>query len=465
MNVFQFKHVGKGLFYSGSIADEYNFVYDCGTACSEQILKNEISVMNLNSKTDKIDFAVLSHLDGDYFCGFPYLLRIFRIDKIYLPYLGNDRELIRFLIFNAVFKDSLKHDSSKPDSSKHDSSKPDSLKSAGEFGAKAELYAFMCKLYDIDIYIDVSLPFRMPEHKRFLGADDADVEFSAEKEKTVIRRYRKLEENKLWTFVFMNKSITKKCFARISEVFSKKFSRYFSDGGSVESGGSVGDISGDSGDNTGNFDGSVGNNTGNFDCGSVGDNTDNFDCGSVGDNIGKKAFDSASFESYLFGQVQTPEGFARLRETYEEILKSVGAPQNLVCNLLIHYPKKPLCKMYLCEYKTVSRSYMQSPIHQIDGTISVLLGDVGVDRMLEEQLYNCGNFSLCGGVLQIPYVSVREERVETVSLTRTFKAFVLAADNGTAFKIGRSVLPSLIMHPNKQIKVATQSTGITYFVE
>lgn len=426
MNVFQFKHVGKGLFYSGSIADEYNFVYDCGTACSEQILKNEISVMNLNSKTDKIDFAVLSHLDGDYFCGFPYLLRIFRIDKIYLPYLGNDRELIRFLIFNAVFKDS---------------SKPDSSKFAGEFGAKAELYAFMCKLYDIDIYIDVSLPFRMPEHKRFLGADDADVEFSAEKEKTVIRRYRKLEENKLWTFVFMNKSITKKCFARISEVFSKKFSRYFSDGGSVESGGSVGDISGDSGDNTGNFD------------------------GSVGDNIGKKAFDSASFESYLFGQVQTPEGFARLRETYEEILESVGAPQNLVCNLLIHYPKKPLCKMYLCEYKTVSRSYMQSPIHQIDGTISVLLGDVGVDRMLEEQLYNCGNFSLCGGVLQIPYVSVREERVETVSLTRTFKAFVLAADNGTAFKIGRSVLPSLIMHPNKQIKVATQSTGITYFVE
>lgn len=383
MNVFQFKHVGKGLFYTGSISDAINFVYDCGTAGSTMILRNEIAVMNYLNRDDAIDFAVVSHIDGNYINGFPHLCKTFKVKKIYLPYLGNDKQFIRFLIFAAIFKTPCK--------------------SQAELEERTETYIFFCKLYGVDIFIKNNFGLVLPCKTQFLGADDADDSDAKSNFNTgnsAIRIYKKCEENALWTFLFMNKCVNRQCF----EKFSENLRREYED------------------------------------------------------------LEPSHFEAQLFAQTRTQEGIYKIADTLKKILGDIK-PRGLSCNLLIHYPKKPMCKMYVCEYKTVNRSYLQSPERQADGSISVLLGDIDVDRILEEQLYSCGNFSLCGGMLQIPDSSIKDDRLETVSLTRTFKTFVLAADNGKTIRTENSVVPNLITYPNKQIKIATQSTGVTYYVE
>lgn len=108
MNLFEFQPAGQGLFYTGSLAyGTYHFVYDCGTENRIEYLRSRIDsyVDSLKRGTEKpvIDFLVISHLHKDHFSGVYDLLQKAGVKKIYLPYLGEDRQTIKFLLAYAVF--------------------------------------------------------------------------------------------------------------------------------------------------------------------------------------------------------------------------------------------------------------------------------------------------------------------------------------------------------------------------
>lgn len=103
MNNFEFHSVGQGLFYTGSLVDKiYNFVYDCGTENKRVYLETEIdnyvkSIIVYRNEPEK-DFVVISHLHRDHISGLPYLLEKCNVKKIYLPYLGEDSDMIRMAL-------------------------------------------------------------------------------------------------------------------------------------------------------------------------------------------------------------------------------------------------------------------------------------------------------------------------------------------------------------------------------
>ena len=92
MNIFKFRPIGQGLFYTGSLDNgAYNFVYDCGTDSSCIYLDNEVrrfacEVSSARNKSE-LDFVVISHLHKDHINGLCRLNKFFRIKQIYLPYL------------------------------------------------------------------------------------------------------------------------------------------------------------------------------------------------------------------------------------------------------------------------------------------------------------------------------------------------------------------------------------------
>ena len=98
MNVFQFKHVGKGLFYAGTISDDINFVYDCGTAENKMALNFEINALKFIFNKRKIDFVIISDLNSAYFNGLPLLCELFNVEKLYLPYFGENKEFIKAVL-------------------------------------------------------------------------------------------------------------------------------------------------------------------------------------------------------------------------------------------------------------------------------------------------------------------------------------------------------------------------------
>lgn len=108
MNYFKFHPVGQGLFYTGSLANGYyNFVYDCGTVSGKYYLDNAINryVKEMGHKINEkpnIDFVVISHLHADHFNGIKLLKAKANIKKIYLPYLGNNEDLITLFLAGSI---------------------------------------------------------------------------------------------------------------------------------------------------------------------------------------------------------------------------------------------------------------------------------------------------------------------------------------------------------------------------
>ncbi|MCH5301059.1 MAG: MBL fold metallo-hydrolase [Ruminococcus sp.] len=104
MNTFRFWPVGQGLFYTGSIMNgDFNFVYDCGSNDDNYINKCIDAYLDTIIPSSTIDFVVISHMHYDHFSGLWRLADKAKIKKLYLPYLGNDKNIITLILANAVF--------------------------------------------------------------------------------------------------------------------------------------------------------------------------------------------------------------------------------------------------------------------------------------------------------------------------------------------------------------------------
>lgn len=380
MNIFQFKHVGKGLFYTGSINDDINFVYDCGTADSERALKSEITG-RIFCDNKKINFIIISGIKKEFINGLPSLCANYSVKKIYLPYLGADKELIRLILFITIFKNT--------EMNRED----------------LELYSLMCKLYGVKTYnfnvYDVPLPEVI-----FLGAPNAETNVCQDDGK-VISRYENIADNAFWKFIVINRTVGKECFESAAVNFGSAFKQFFRGG-----------------------------------------------------NFNKKRF-----EAYMFMQSGVPGGLEELRIKSKKIFQWGSGMSELSENVLIHYPSKPFYGINLCEYKNSFNKSTASVLHHINGTITLLLGDAQIDKALEEHIFATGNYSLCAGILQIPYRYITEQNQNIISLARPFEDFVFAANAGTENKFSDSGMVKDIRSVYKRIHISSQHTGIGYFIE
>lgn len=89
---FEFQPVGQGLFYTGSIKSQFNFVYDCGSEekinqkVIDQCFPNPLLRTDKNAQKTKINILFISHFHDDHISGIPYLLTKYSVDRIILPY-------------------------------------------------------------------------------------------------------------------------------------------------------------------------------------------------------------------------------------------------------------------------------------------------------------------------------------------------------------------------------------------
>lgn len=380
MNIFQFKHVGKGLFYAGSINDEINFVYDCGTSYYENALKSEIVDGTIGAEKN-IDFIIISNIKKDFINGLPDLYANYNIKKIYLPYLGDNKELIRFILFITIFRNT--------EINKND----------------LKLYSLMCKLYgvishDFNIY-EVPLPKVI-----FLGDPNISAESIYPYNGKVISRYENIENN-IWKFIVINRTIDRESFKSAVENFNAAFGQFF-----------------------------------------------------CGDD-----FNRTKFERYLFMQGRTTGELEELRIKAKELFQCGIDISGVSENILIHYPIKPFYLMNLCEYNNYFDKSTATRLQPIRGTITLLLGDVQVDKTLEEHIFSTGNYSLCGGIFQIPYRYITEQNQNIISLARTFDDFVFAANTETGNTFTDSETIKKIRSVYKRIHISSPHKGIGYFVE
>lgn len=189
MNSFKFHPVGQGLFYTGSLADKtYNFVYDCGTKSKNHYLSSSIDsyikeIRNDTMSKPTIEFVVISHLHKDHFSGLFELAQKTNIRKVYLPYLGNDKNFISLVLAYIIFGNNRRKS--------HDQT-------------TYSLFYFVCGLYDIENNHD------LPRLETiFLGMDEIEHE-NNEFAYSMYIDYLCVESQRYWKFVFINRGINRK---------------------------------------------------------------------------------------------------------------------------------------------------------------------------------------------------------------------------------------------------------------
>ena len=211
MNYFKFNSVGQGLFYVGSLAHKsFNFVYDCGTDNKQEYLNSSIDSFIEEIKKDKsdkphIDFVVVSHLHRDHFSGLFELACKTNIKRVYLPYLGSDRNFISCILAYVIF---CKNDKTKNDID------------------LSNLFYFMCGLYGIR------------ETRDFQNIETTfiqeNIEYDANVNKNDLNefKYPKHEEyvyiglQKYWKFVFINQGIDKNKLYLLTKEMNKILTSY-----------------------------------------------------------------------------------------------------------------------------------------------------------------------------------------------------------------------------------------------
>lgn len=93
-NWFKFYPVGQGLFYAGILSHiNFKFVYDCGSETGGVNLPFYINHLRQMSDDDTLDFVVISHLHADHFSGVKDLLKVFKVNRFYLPYICDDKTI------------------------------------------------------------------------------------------------------------------------------------------------------------------------------------------------------------------------------------------------------------------------------------------------------------------------------------------------------------------------------------
>jgi hypothetical protein len=206
MNNFKFHSVGQGLFYTGSLANKtFNFVYDCGTDSNQCYLKSSIDayVNEIQEpKTNKsyIDFVVISHLHRDHFSGLLALARKTDIGKVYLPFLGHDKNLIALALAYTIFED-ISEDFS--------------------YDISYGLFHFMCGLYGVENYNDyprIDVEFFVDGSISDLG--DGQYCYSLHK------KYAKIGQQNYWEFVFVNRAFDKNKIAMLNKKVSELLAFY-----------------------------------------------------------------------------------------------------------------------------------------------------------------------------------------------------------------------------------------------
>ena len=187
MNKFKFHPVGQGLFYTGSIASgRYNFVYDCGTESRKHYLHNAIdsyvNELSFNSYNPSIDFVVISHLHSDHFNGLYKLSQRVHIKNVYLPYLGNNKSIIKVILFKKLVIDV----------------------NNGNVDAKDFVnvaYELACQLYGVGEGRD----FHNIDEPKFLGKESENTIYDEEG----FCYSRQVEPSTYhWRFIFLNKTIS-----------------------------------------------------------------------------------------------------------------------------------------------------------------------------------------------------------------------------------------------------------------
>ncbi len=131
---FRFAPVGQGLFYTGSIdGGNYRFVYDCGAHERDLAYLNSAVdeyITECNKQKQSVAFAVISHLHFDHFSGLKRLMEGVAVHKLFLPYVGTDRNLIELVLAYEIFVRGGVRTRAKPQKSD-----------------RYELYRFMLNLY------------------------------------------------------------------------------------------------------------------------------------------------------------------------------------------------------------------------------------------------------------------------------------------------------------------------------
>ena len=91
--------IGQGNFaverFAGSERN-INIVFDCGTRSK---IKLEERIGNVLPSCAIIDKVFISHLDDDHVNGLQYLLKNYRVNEVYLPYLTEEERVLTRLFY------------------------------------------------------------------------------------------------------------------------------------------------------------------------------------------------------------------------------------------------------------------------------------------------------------------------------------------------------------------------------
>ncbi len=178
MNRFSFWGVGQGLFYTGILRNgAYKFVYDCGgesLAIARDAVNEFYQDCEFNRLSNSIDFVMFSHLHLDHYIGLYELSQRFRINKIYLPYISSDEDVIRTVLTFEIF------------------GRKKISKKSRDYDTLDKLLSYMLAIYGI---FDDSIPLDGLPTPLFLGKK------SEEDSELVIGNKR------IWQFVMINKHV------------------------------------------------------------------------------------------------------------------------------------------------------------------------------------------------------------------------------------------------------------------
>ena len=205
MNYFEFHPVGQGLFYTGSILkNSFNFVYDCGSVTGGDYLDKAIDeyVELMTNSHSNINFINISHLHKDHFNGLKKLCKNIKVDRIYLPFLGNYQNVLNISLAAQIFQESQ------------------------DMQQDTELFYFTASLYNVNSNNDLPRSeFLLETEIEYIGIDGETTKKSGQ----LYTRKSSLIEDKekpYWHFEFFNNRISEDKLVELEAKIKEKIDDY-----------------------------------------------------------------------------------------------------------------------------------------------------------------------------------------------------------------------------------------------